>query len=243
MILGDFEAARHFLTTACELAAGEGGCLGCEANARDRLARALLADKYYRLALPHAQRAATLYHLLHDFMGEAHCHFLLVTIHAQLGNPEAFEDSLVAIKRAGLDFAANRQQLPIAVAEGHFPTSESEISTPLNEADLRFTAHFKNFTNLFERHEYTLALAAWEAWRPAVEAMNRSQLEAEALGLRGRCHMGLKDFDAAIQNFEQGLSLARSVPKDDLEAELVRDLALAYNSKFADSTGLQVWGF
>lgn len=230
---GNIGAAQDYLAATCEFAAGEGSCQPCEATACYALCRLFMASKHYDLALPYAIRAAKLYHLLRDYQDEAQIHFWLANILAQLGDPVGFEEALSQIERASRDLAAHRNQIPFAHADGHLPTGEPETFSPSNEVELRYTAHFKNFTNLFERHEYTLALVAWEGWRPAVEAMNRPQLEAEALGFRGRCHMGLalKELDSAIQAFDRALPLAQSVPKHDLVRTLQQDRLMAHKCK------------
>jgi tetratricopeptide (TPR) repeat protein len=225
---GNSEAGRDHLAAACKVAAGEGSCLGCEANARDHLSRLLFSSKQYDLALAEAKRAAAIYHLLRDFQDEARMQILVANSFAQLGDLEGFETALNEIERADRDRAEHRNYFSIADAEGHPPMGEPEVLIPSYLAELRYTTHFSKFRNRFERDEFTQALAVWEGWWPTIQPLkNRTQLEAEALGLRGCCHMGLKDFPAAVRAFEQALPLALSIRKSDLVEQLRTDLLLA----------------
>ncbi len=155
-------------------------------------------------------------------------HALKARLLAFLGDPEAFEAALREAERAGRDRATHRNQIAATAIEGHQAPEALMASRPSDEAELRYLAHFIRFRGFLDRDDATGALAvAEELWR-AVQALgrpDRPQLEAEFLGLRGRCFLRIGDLADAIDCVNKALPRARAIAKDDLEAELLGDLA------------------
>jgi tetratricopeptide (TPR) repeat protein len=247
MIKGDGDAARGYLTQVMS-AAREQSCRGCEAAALAELGSlvfekrssidealehtALTEERRAELerALGHARQAAELYRLAKSHGQESLMHNLMARLFAFLGEPEAFEIALREAERADHDRATHRNQIATGATEEHLAPDVIDVSTPSDRAKLRYLAHFIRFRGFLDREDATSALAAAEELWPAVQALDRPQFEAEFLGLKGRCFLRLGKLADAIDCFEKALPRARSIAKDDLEAELQGDLARAHRA-------------